>query len=289
MSDVTIHPRRSVLYMPASNSRALDKARGLAADALIFDLEDAVTPDMKGQARVNLLAALEQGGYGYREVVVRVNGLDTSWGREDLSVIAKTSVDAVLLPKVGCVEDIDSVVAVLQDAGADDELPLWAMIETPMGVLQSQNIAAHERVKVLVMGTNDLAKELRVPQLESRSGFMASLGLAVLAARAYGKEVIDGVYIDLNSEAGFQAACQQGKELGFDGKSLIHPKQLAVANTVFSPSRRELENAKEIIEAWHAAKQQGKGVVLVDGRLVEELHVIEANRLIALSEMIESL
>ncbi len=288
MTEISRRPRRSVLYMPASNSRALNKARSLSADALIFDLEDAVAPDAKEVARDNLLSALKQ-DYAYREVIVRVNGASTSWGRDDLQAIAQENIDAVLLPKVESAADIDQAVQLLKDAGASDHLPVWAMIETPLGVLNAQQIAAHERIQVLVMGTNDLSKELRVPQTEDRAGFITSLGMTVLAARAYGKEVIDGVYIDLNNEAGFYAACQQGKTLGFDGKSLIHPKQLAVANEVFSPSEQEIEQAKIIIDAWRIAEQQGKGVVLVEGKLVEELHVIEAQRLVGMSSLIDKL
>lgn len=288
MTKLSSRPRRSVLYMPASNSRALDKARSLSADALIFDLEDAVAPDAKEVARDNLLLALKQ-DYAYREVIVRVNSASTSWGRDDLQAIAQGNIDAVLLPKVESAADIDQAVHLLRDGGGSDHLPVWAMIETPLGVLNAQQIAAHARIQVLVMGTNDLSKELRVPQTEDRAGFITSLGMTVLAARAYGKEVIDGVYIDLNNEAGFHAACQQGKTLGFDGKSLIHPKQLAVANEVFSPSELEIERAKIIIDAWYLAEQQGKGVVLVEGKLVEELHVIEAQRLIGMSSLIDKL
>ena len=281
-------PRRSVLYMPASNSRALAKACSLSADALIFDLEDAVAPDAKEAARDNLLLALKQ-DYAYREVIVRVNGVSTLWGRDDLQAIAQENIDAVLLPKVESAADVDQAVQLLKDAGANDHMPVWAMIETPLGVLNAQQIAAHERIQVLVMGTNDLSKELRVPQTEDRVGFITSLGMTVLAARSYGKEVIDGVYIDLNNQAGFYAACQQGKTLGFDGKSLIHPKQLAAANEVFSPSEQEIEQAKTIIDAWRIAEQQGKGVVLVEGKLVEELHMIEAQRLVGMSSLIDKL
>ena len=289
MSELISRPRRSVLYMPCANSRALEKARGLSADALIFDLEDAVAPDAKKTARNNLLAALEQGEYGCRELVVRVNAQATPWGVDDLNAIASVNIDALLLPKVEGVSDIDQAVSLLKDAGASDQLPVWAMIETPLGVLNARQIASHPRIQVLVMGTNDLSKELRVPQTQDRAGFITALSMTVLAARAYGKDVIDGVYIDLENEEGFYAACQQGKVLGFDGKSLIHPKQLAIANELFSPSEKELEQAKNIIDAWSKAKTEGKGVVLVAGKLVEELHVIEAQRLLDMSLLIARL
>lgn len=275
--------------MPCSNSRALEKARSLAADALIFDLEDAVLPGAKNAARDNLLAVLEQGQYGSREIIVRINALATPWGADDLRSIALTNINALLLPKVESIADIDQATLLLKDAGASDQLPVWAMIETPLGVLNAQAIASHPRIQVLVMGTNDLSKELRVPQTEDRAGFITALSMTVLAARAYGKEVIDGVYIDLENQSGFYAACLQGKVLGFDGKSLIHPKQLAVANELFSPSEKELEQAKNIIDAWALAKEQGKGVVLVAGKLVEELHVIEAQRLIDMSLLTDRL
>ena len=282
-------PRRSVLYMPGSNLRALEKARTLAADVLILDLEDAVAPDAKQLARDQVLAVLAQQGFGQREVVVRVNSHASVWGQEDLQSVARSSVDAVLLPKVESLADIEVAIEILHKAGADTELPIWAMIETPLGVLQAQQIASHQRTQVLVMGTNDLAKELRVPQTPDRLGFMTSLGLSVLAARAYGCDVIDGVFIELDNEAGLLTACQQGKSLGFDGKSLIHPRQLDTANRVFSPSAKELEQASAIVAAWQQASKEAKAVVVVNGRLVEELHVKEAQRIIAMAAAIAAL
>ncbi len=277
--------RRSVLYMPGSNQRALEKARQLAADTLILDLEDAVAVESKDIARTQVEAAVLAGGYGGRELVVRVNGIDTQWGREDLKAIAKMPINAVLIPKVDNSEIIDSVCECLTTAGAPADLPIWAMIETPLGVLHSEDIAGHEQVAVLVMGTNDLAKELRVPQTPGREGLLCALSKSVLAARAGGCDIIDGVYIHLQDESGLKEACEQGKTLGFDGKTLIHPRQLAICNQVFSPAPEEIEEARKMIAAWRQSQRQG--VVVFDGRIVEELHVKEAQRLLAYAEGIE--
>jgi citrate lyase subunit beta/citryl-CoA lyase len=286
MSDSALptRPRRSVLYLPASNEKALAKAKNLAADSLIFDLEDAVLPSAKELARSQLRQALERGGYGQREVVVRINALSTPWGKQDIQLLGGVSVDALLIPKVETAQDIQNAVDELAAASAPVDMPIWAMLETPLGVLNCREIAAHPRLHVLVMGTNDLAKELRIPQTPDRAGFMSSFGQCILAARAYGVDIIDGVYIHIKDEQGLAQVCQQGKELGFDGKSLIHPAQLALTNQIFSPSEEELQEARSILQAWEVAQHEGKGVVQVEGRLVEELHVKEAQRLLQLAK-----
>jgi citrate lyase subunit beta/citryl-CoA lyase len=281
------NPRRSVLYMPGSNARALEKARSLDADVLILDLEDAVAPAQKAQAREQVLAAVTEGGYGRRELVVRVNGFDTEWGRKDIEAFANAPISALCLPKVESAAEIHAVVQVLQQAGAAPSLKLWAMAETPRGILAVSDIAgAHPRMDGIVLGTSDLAKDLRVPHTPQRLGMLTSLGLCVLAARAHGIDVFDGVHLDLDDDQGLLNACEQGVELGFDGKTLIHPKQIAVTNQVFSPSAETLARAEKIQLAWQAAEAEGKGVVLVDGRLVEALHVEEAVRVLAIAQQI---
>jgi citrate lyase subunit beta/citryl-CoA lyase len=280
-------PRRSVLYLPGSNARALEKARELPADALILDLEDAVAPSAKETARGLVLAALAHGGYGERELVVRVNGLSTPWGTADLLVAARSGADAVCLPKAESAEDVRAVEALLVREGAPAGLALWCMIETPRGVLRAAEIAAATpRVACLVAGTSDLVKELRARHTPSRVEVLPSLALLLLAARAHGLAALDGVHLDLADEAGLEAACLQGRDLGFDGKTLIHPKQLEVANRVFSPSEDELAGAQRIIAAHAEAEARGLGVTVVDGRLVEALHVEEARRIVALAEVI---
>jgi citrate lyase subunit beta/citryl-CoA lyase len=279
--------RRSVLFMPASNARALDKARTLPADALVFDLEDAVAPDAKPEARRMAVAAARAGGYAPREVVVRVNALDTPWGRDDLAAIAQSGVDAVLLPKVESAAAVQDALAVLDAAGAPCGLAIWAMLETPRGVLRAEAIAAASpRVAALVMGTSDLTKDLRARHTPDRLPLVTSLGLCVLAARAHGLAALDGVHLDLDDEAGFLAACRQAAAMGFDGKTLIHPKTIAGANDAFSPSADEVARARRIIDAHADAVARGQGVVVVDGRLVENLHVEDARRLDALAAAI---
>lgn len=282
-----IRPRRSVLYMPGSNPRALEKARQLDADCLVFDLEDAVAPDAKAGAREIIINAIQQGGYANRELVVRVNALDTEWAEADLRAMAKSGADAICLPKVEAAADVHEAIRILDEAGAPQTLTLWVMAETPKGVLNIEEVtAAHDRLTVLMMGTSDLAKDLRVRHTPDRIGFITSLGLCVLAARASGLDIIDGVQLDLNDDAAYRKSCEQGRDLGFDGKSLIHPKQIAAANEVFGPSEEELLRAEKIIEAWKNAEAEGKAVVLVDGRLVENLHVEEARRALAIAEAI---
>lgn len=283
---MTLRPRRSVLYLPASNTRALEKARTLEADALILDLEDAVAPEAKSLAREQAVAAVQQGGFGQREVLIRVNGLDSPWAEADLAAVAAAGVDGVVLPKVASAAQIHQALAHL-DQAAESALPLWAMIETPQGVLQCEAIAkAHPRLAVLVMGTSDLARELRIPPRLDRMGLLTALSQCVLAARASGVEILDGVHLDLADEAGLRLACEQGRDLGFDGKTLIHPRQLSLANQIFSPDEQQVEWAQRIIAAWEEARRAGQGLVVVAGRLVENLHVEEARRTLALAEAI---
>lgn len=285
--DQPLRPRRSVLYMPGSNLRALEKAKGLDADALILDLEDAVAPDKKVLAREQVVAAVQGGGYGKRELVIRINPLDSEWGEADLRLAAGSGVDAICVPKVETAEQVLEVVRIMEEAGAPAEMQVWAMTETPLGVLNvNQVAAAHPRLTVLIMGTSDLSKELRVPHTPERLGFITSLGLCVLAARAYKIDVLDGVYLDLGDDEGYVASCVQGRELGFDGKTLIHPKQLVAANDVFGPSAAAITQAEKIIAAFEQARAEGLGVVLLDGKLVENLHVDEAQRTLAIAAVI---
>jgi citrate lyase subunit beta/citryl-CoA lyase len=276
--------------MPGSNARALEKARALPADGLILDLEDAVAPDAKEAARAQVAAAVRAGGYRPREVIVRVNGLATAWGHADLVAAATAGADAVLLPKVESADAIRQALAVLDAAGAPASLALWAMMETPRAMLRAAEIAAASpRLGALVMGTSDLAKELHAAHTVVRLPLLTGLGLCLLAARAEGLAILDGVFLDLQDEAGFEAACRQGTELGFDGKTLIHPKQIDAANRAFAPGEAEIARARRIIEAHEAARAKGLGVVLVDGRLIEELHVIEARRQVQLADAIAAM
>lgn len=280
-------PRRSVLYMPGANARALDKARMLAADGLILDLEDAVAPDAKTLARQQIADALKQGGYGQREVVVRINRLDTPWGKEDIKMVASAGADAILLSKVESPEQVHSTIEALNQAGAPANLPIWMMIETPLSILKIDAIASsHKRLAVIVMGTSDLVKEMQAQHTPDRLGYITALSLCVLAARAHGLDILDGVYLDLGDSAGYIKTCEQGRDMGFNGKTLIHPKQIEAANRIFAPDAATLENARRMISAWEQANSQGQGVAVVDGRLVENLHVDEARRNLALAEAI---
>jgi citrate lyase subunit beta/citryl-CoA lyase len=282
-----IRPRRSLLFMPASNPRALEKARDLPADGLIFDLEDAVAPDAKEGARSVIAAALAVGGYRPREVMVRVNALDTVWGHADLAAVASLPIDAVLLPKVENADRVRLTVDLLDRFGAPPDLAVWCMIETPKGVLAAAEIAgASPRVGALVMGTSDIAKDLHTRETRDRLPLMTALGLVLLAARANEIAILDGVHLDLADEEGFAAACRQGRELGFDGKTIIHPKQIEAANTAFAPSGEEIARARKIIDAYAAADAGGRGVTVVEGRLVEALHVADARRTLALADAI---
>lgn len=279
-----IVPRRSVLYMPGSNARALEKAKTLAADALILDLEDAVAPAEKPAARQQACRVVAEGGYGSREVAIRINSLDSAWGQDDLAAVVRTPVAAIVLPKVEAVETIQRVAAAIPP---HSPMAIWAMVETPRGVQEVENIAcAHERLRVLVMGTSDLAKELRIAQTSDRLGLVYALSRCVLAARAAGVDVIDGVQLDLDNEAALRRVCEQGRALGFDGKSLIHPLQIAIANEVFTPSPDAVQYAREVIRAWEDARLQGSGVAVLDGKLVENLHAEEAGRIVKMAELI---
>jgi len=280
-------PRRSVLYMPGANARALDKSRTLPADALIFDLEDAVAPDAKANARTQVTQTVETGGYGKREVFIRTNGLNTPWGYDDLVAAARVGPDAVLLPKVESAETVRQAESVLLSHGAPPEIAIWCMMETPRAMLHAEEIAdASPRVGGLVMGTSDLAKDLQAQHTAMRLPLITALGLCMLAARAARIAILDGVFLDLNDEEGFVDSCRQGAELGFDGKTLIHPKQLAAANEVFAPSAEEVRLSQTIIEAYAEAEAQGRGVVVVDGKLIEKLHVDHAKRVVALAQAI---
>ncbi|MEO1061753.1 MAG: CoA ester lyase [Actinomycetota bacterium] len=284
-----MRPRRSVLYMPAANERALEKAKGLPADALIFDLEDAVAPDAKETARAQACAAAASGEYGTREVTIRANGLDTPWGADDLAAIASSGAAAVVVPKVGSIEQVDEVSNRLDVADAPAEMMIWPMIETPTAIFDAREIAAHQRVAVLVMGTNDLAKELRAAQVPGRHALVPHLAIALLAAREAGVAILDGVYNDVKNADGFRAECVQGAELGFDGKTLIHPSQVEPANDVWAPTAEEIDHARRVIAAFDEAVADGRGVVTVDGRMIENLHVDEARRTLAVVEAIEAL
>jgi len=287
---VRARPRRSVLYMPGSNARALEKGRSLPADALILDLEDAVAPDAKETARQQIVEALATGGYGAREIIVRVNGFDSPWGVDDVAAIAPTQADAILLPKVETAAMVRDLEARMDAAGAPAAMGIMCMMETPLGMLNAQEIAAaSQRVTCLVMGTSDLVKDLQAEHTPERLPVLTSLGLCILAARAYGKAIVDGVHLDLSDDAGFADQCRQGKELGFDGKTLIHPKTVAKANEVFAPSGEEVAWSHKIITAHAEATAAGQGVVVVDGKLIENLHVENAKRLVALAEAISDL
>ncbi len=286
----TVRPRRSVLYMPGANTRALEKARTLPADALIFDLEDAVAPEAKEAARTNVVLAAESKAYGKREVVIRCNGLATPWGEADIAAIAQSGADAVLVPKVESAAQVTHVVSLLDTAGAPASMAVWAMMETPKGMLRAEEIAgAHPRLALFVMGTNDLVKDMRARHTAMRLPLITALGIGMLAARAHGLAILDGVYNDIQDTAGFRAVCQQGVEMGFDGKTLIHPSQVEPCNEIFAPSAAELEMAGKIVAAFKAAQAEGRGVVTVDGRMIENLHVEQAERALALASAIAEL
>ena len=289
MTPVHVRPRRSVLFMPASNARALEKARTLPADAVIFDLEDAVAPDAKDLARAQAIAAVRAGGYGRREVIVRVNGVTTPWGRADLAEVASAGADAVLIPKVESPEDVERVLAILTARDAPAGLPLWCMLETPQGILNAARIAQAQGVAALVMGTSDLTKDLHARHTRDRAPLLLCLELCVLAARAASIAALDGVHLDLDDDAGFEAACRQAADLGFDGKTLIHPKTIAKANEIFAPSPADVAWSRRIITAHAEAVAAGRGVVLLDGRLIENLHVEDARRVVALADAIATM
>ena len=279
-----MRPFRSVLYIPGSKDRALDKARSLPVDAIIFDLEDAVSPESKIEARGTLKAALDQGGYGNRYKIIRINGLDTEWGAEDIAALLDAPADAILVPKVNSAADIDAVKTLL-----GNDTPIWAMIETPAGVLHSSEIAAHPASEGFVAGTNDLAKELNCRTRPDRLPMQMSLQMMLLAARGNDVIAVDGVYNQFKDEEGLRAECEQGRDLGFDGKTLIHPAQVAVTNECFAPSEAELDLARRQIEAFEKVEKSGQGVAVVGGKIVENLHVETAKKTLAKAAAIADL
>ena len=273
-------PYRSALYIPGSKDRALDKARGLPVDVILFDLEDAVSPDAKVAARDTLYAALADDGYGARLRIVRINGLDTEWGAADAAAVAAMNCDAILLPKVNDPADVDALAALVPD------LPIWAMMETPQGILNAASIAAHPRIAGFVLGTNDLAKDLNS---RTRAALMMSLQHCLLAAKTAGIVALDGVYNAFKDEDGLRAECEEGRDMGFDGKTLIHPAQVAIANAAFGPTEDEVDLARRQIAAFEAAEAEGQGVAVVDGRIVENLHIVTARATLAKADAIAAL
>ncbi len=288
MSD-SLRPRRSVLYMPAANERALEKAKTIPADAIIFDLEDAVAPDAKEQARANAVAAASSGEYGRRELTIRCNGLDTPWGRDDVRAVAASGASAVVIPKVSSPAYLDEISALLDAAGAPAEMGIWPMVETPTAIFDCRQIAAHQRARVLVIGTNDLARELRAGLVASRHPLIPHLAVALAAAREAGKVIVDGVFNDVRDPDGLRVECLQGFEMGFDGKTLVHPGQVEICNEVWAPSKDQVAHAHRVIAAFDEALAEGRGVVTVDGRMIENLHVDNARRVLATAEAIANL
>lgn len=287
---MTVRPRRSVLYMPGSNARAMEKARELPADAVIFDLEDAVAPDAKAKARELIVEALRKGGFGNREVLVRINGLDTAWWRDDLAVAA-AGPDAILVPKVSTPEQLREVTRHLVGLRAEVGVRVWAMMETPLAMLNARDIAAaaldsETRLAGFVMGTNDLAKDTRARIVPGRAPMLPWLMTCVAAARAYGLDILDGVYNDLGNAEGFVEECRQARDLGFDGKTLIHPRQIEPCNAAFSPTAEEVEAARKMIAAFDLPENANKGVIQIDGRMVERLHAEMARRTVAIADAI---
>ena len=291
---MSVRPRRSVLYMPGSNERALEKAKTIAADSLILDLEDAVAPDAKKAAREKVCAAVKAGGYGKREIIIRVNALETPWGADDLVAACAARPDAILVPKVARPGDIISAAKMLKAQNAPDRVKLWAMMETPMSIINVHEIAAvgtepEYRLACLVMGTNDLAKESRARILYNRFAVVPWLAMTIAAARAYNLEVVDGVYNDFKDDTGFREECEQGKTLGMDGKTLIHPSQVGPCNEIFSPSEDEVSWSRRIIDAFELPENVKKGVITVDGKMVERLHLVMAARTVSIAEAINDM
>ena len=291
-AEQNFRPRRSCLYMPGANPRALEKAKSLAADMLILDLEDAVAPDAKSEARDVISSAVNERAYGAREVVIRINGLDTEWGEDDMKMAVAAVPDGILVPKVESGEQVVELDNALTALGASEDLGLWVMIEMPLAILNIKEIAAASestRLRGFVMGTNDLAKEFNAVPTPDRQAFQVSLSLALTAARAYGLVAIDGVYNDIKNEEGFTAECEQGRVFGFDGKTLIHPAQLETANRIFSPDPADLEHAAAVIEAFGLPENKGLGVIKVNGKMAELLHLEQAKRLVAIKEAIDAM
>jgi len=285
-----LRPRRSVLYMPGANERALEKAKGLAADALILDLEDAVAPDVKAEARGRVCAAVRSGEYGAKELTIRINGLGTEWHDADLAAVAAAGPHGVVVPKVNSADEVRALVDALVAAGAPTHTALWAMLETPVAMLHAEEIAsASDRLTVLIMGTNDLAKELHAQHVPGRAPLQFGLQACLMAARLAGKVILDGVYNDIKDDEGFRSECLQGRQFGFDGKTLIHPSQVGPCNEVFAPSEAEIASSGEIIAAFDEATTAGRGVVTVNGRMIENLHVDDARRVLAQAAAITAL
>ena len=283
-NDAALRPRRSVLYMPGANERALEKAKTLETDALILDLEDAVAPDAKEEARARVCAAAQSGEYGGREITIRINGIGTQWHDSDLTAAVGARPAAVVVPKVNTAAEVRDLDHAIAAAGGGDDVALWAMIETPEAIRNVSEIAnASDRLSVLVMGTNDLVAELHAVHVPGRAPILTALSLCVLAARDAGKDILDGVYNDVKNAEGFEAECLQGRQFGFDGKTLIHPSQLEPANRLFAPSDVEVEHARAVIAAFDEATSQGKGVATVNGKLIENLHVADAHRILAVA------
>jgi citrate lyase subunit beta/citryl-CoA lyase len=283
-------PRRSVLYIPGSNIRALEKGKTLPADVLILDLEDAVAPDVKNKARSQVCEIVQGGGFGLREIVVRVNGLATPWGYGDIAAAASCGADAILLPKVESADAIRQMETIMVANGAPETMAIWAMMETPRSILRAERISeSSRRMECFVMGTSDLAKDLDCAHTRERLPMITSLGYCLLAARAAGLAILDGVYLDLHDDEGFEYACRQGAELGFDGKTLIHPKTIEVTNRIFTPSAEDVEWSRKIIQAHADAAVRGQGVAVVDGKLIENLHVESAKRLVAMADAIAAM
>ena len=288
---MTFRPRRSVLYMPGANARALEKAKTLPCDAVILDLEDAVAPEAKASARQQVMAAVTAGGFGAREVIVRINGLDTGWWLDDLNAAAKARPDGILVPKVSKPGNLLDIAERLVDISADHDIRLWAMIETPLAIINAAEIAAtakdsETRLAGFVIGTNDLARESRAKLLPGRAAMASWLAAAVLAAHAFGIDILDGVYNDIADAEGFRRECGQGRDMGFDGKTVVHPDQIAPCNAAFSPSEAEVAQARKIIAAFELPENHAKGVVRIDGRMVERMHADMARRTVAIADAI---
>jgi citrate lyase subunit beta/citryl-CoA lyase len=288
---MTIRPRRSVLYMPGSNARALDKAKTLPVDGVILDLEDSVAPDAKEAARQQVVDAVKAGGFGTREVFIRVNGVDTPWHADDLSAAAHAAPDVILVPKVSSSDTLELIGRRMLDMGTNHKTRVWAMIETPLAIFNILEIAAaardsETRLAGFVMGTNDLAKDTRARLVPGRTPMLAWLSMCVAAARIHGIDILDGVYNDIGNSDGFAKECAQGVDLGFDGKTLIHPSQIEPCNTAFSPSPADVEQARKMIAAFDLPENKGKGVISIDGRMVERLHADMARRTVAIAEAI---
>ncbi|OBI22625.1 CoA ester lyase [Mycobacterium sp. E2497] len=286
----TLRPRRSALYLPGNKPRALEKGKSLAADVVIFDLEDAVGPDAKADSRAAVCDAISSDGYRPREVVVRINGLDTEWHDEDLAAVARSTAEGVLVPKVESGDQVRALAATLDALDAPESLRLWVMIETPRSFLRAEEIAsASDRLAAMVVGTNDLVNDLHGLHVPGRAPVVPALALAVLGARAAGKVILDGVFNDITDEDGFRAEARQGREMGFDGKTLIHPSQIGPANDLFGPSQEELTDARKVVAAYEEARAAGTSVITVDGRMIESLHVRNAERILTLAELIAEL